>query len=111
MRQIKICNGRLITPYRILNGGSLLITGKKITAVSERDIEAPDALTIDAVGKYIAPGFIDLHVHGGGGHDFMDASLEAFHSIAKLHARYGTTAMTPTTLSCDRKDLVEVLQI
>ncbi len=105
----KIINGRIITPYRIINGGCILITGDKITAVSEYDIEAPGAMVIDAVGKYISPGFIDIHVHGGGGHDFMDGTEEAFLEITKLHARYGTTSMNPTTLSSDKEGILETL--
>ena len=52
----------------------------------------PGAIRLDAGGGYISPGFIDIHVHGGGGYDFMDNSVEAFLEIARLHARYGTTS-------------------
>jgi N-acetylglucosamine-6-phosphate deacetylase len=78
MRPIKIINGRIITPYRVLHGATLLITGDRITALSEGDIDTPEAQIIDAMGSYVAPGFIDIHVHGGGGHDFMDGTEEAF---------------------------------
>jgi N-acetylglucosamine-6-phosphate deacetylase len=47
----------------------------------------------------IVPGFVDLHVHGGGGHDFMDATPEAVAAIARTHARHGTAALAATTLS------------
>lgn len=109
-QQIKIFNARIITPYRLLDGATLLTAGNRIAAVSEGDIEAPDAFALDAGGKYLAPGFIDLHVHGGGGHDFMDGTEDAFIRIAALHARHGTTAMTPTTLSCEREELVQTLR-
>ncbi len=109
MQQIKIFNGQIITPFRVLNGATLLLTGNRITAVSERDIEVPEALTIDAEGKYVAPGFIDLHVHGGGDADFMDGTADAFLQVAALHARYGTTAMTPTTLSSDKAAIFQAL--
>lgn len=109
-KQIKIINGRVITPYRISNA-TVLISGKKIKAVSERDIDAPDATVIDAAGKYVSPGFIDIHVHGGGGHDFMDGSEEAFLAIARTHARYGTTAMVPTTLTSEKADLLKTLDL
>jgi N-acetylglucosamine-6-phosphate deacetylase len=111
MRPIKIINGRIITPYRVLHGATLLITGGKITALSEGDIDAPEAQTIDAGGNYVAPGFIDIHVHGGGGYDFMDGTEEAFFGVARLHARHGTTSMTPTTLSCDREELQRILEV
>ena len=87
------------------------MTDGKITAVSERDIEAPEAVAIDAGGKYVSPGFIDIHVHGGGGHDFMDNTIEAFLEIAAIHARHGTTAMLPTTLTSSKADLLETLSV
>ena len=92
-QRLKIYNARIITPQIIIENGSILVTSEKITAVSERNIEAEDAITIDAKGQYVSPGFIDIHVHGGGGHDFMDGSETAFLKIAELHARYGTTSM------------------
>src|SRR5580704_15851054 len=111
MRPIKIINGWVIQPQGVLPGATILVIGDKIAAVGKEDIEAPEALIIDAGGKYVAPGFIDIHVHGGGGHDFMDGTEEAFLAIARLHARHGTTSMTPTTLSCDKEDLRRILEV
>lgn len=108
---IKIFNGQILTPYRIIPHGTVLVTGGTITAVSEGDIEVADAIDIDAQGKYIAPGFIDIHVHGGGGHDFMDGSEAAFLKIAETHAQYGTTAMLPTTLTSENEDLLRTLEL
>ena len=108
---IKIFNGRIITPHRIIPNGTVLIQEGAITAVSEGDIEVADALEIDVQGQYIAPGFIDIHVHGGGGHDFMDGTEEAFLEIAKTHARYGTTALLPTTLTSEKEDLLHTLDL
>ena len=108
-KRVKIFNGNIITPYRILTGGSLLITGNTITEVSEKNIEVTDAQEIDAKGKFVAPGFIDIHVHGGGGHDFMDGTEKAFLTIAETHAQYGTTSMLPTTLSASSEELIQTL--
>lgn len=107
--RLKIINGRILTPYRTIQGGCILITGNTITEVSDTNPNVPDAIVIDAKGKYIAPGFIDIHIHGGGGHDFMDGTEEAFLKIAEVHARYGTTSMLPTTLSASREELVRTL--
>jgi N-acetylglucosamine-6-phosphate deacetylase len=109
--QYKIINGRIITPYRIIERGTLITKGDKITAISEQDIASPAAIEIDAQGCYVAPGFIDIHIHGGGGHDFMDGSETAFLKIAETHARYGTTAMVPTTLTSTREELLNTLDI
>lgn len=108
-RQLKIFNGKIITPQRIINGGSILITNDAITAVSETNFETRNAVEIDAKGNYISPGFIDIHVHGGGGHDFMDGTENAFLKIAETHAQYGTTAMLPATLSGSHEELLQTL--
>lgn len=110
-KQLKITNGRIITPYRIIDGGTVLITDGKITAVSERDIEVTDAVEINAGGRYISPGFIDIHVHGGGGCDFMDGTEAAFVKIAETHACYGTTSMVPTTLTGTKEQLLHTLDM
>src|SRR5690606_8083666 len=89
----------------------LVVTGDRITAVSEKPLDVPDAIEIDAKGQYISPGFIDIHVHGGGGHDFMDGTVNAFLRIAETHARYGTTSMLPTTLTAEKEDLLETLDV
>lgn len=108
-KQLKIFNGKIITPQGIIIGGSLLITNDTITAISQTNIEVTDAFEIDAKGNYISPGFIDIHVHGGGGFDFMDGTETAFLKIAETHAQYGTTAMLPTTLSGSHEELLQTL--
>ena len=110
-QQLKIYNGQIITPSRIISHGTVLIADGKITAISEGNIDTPGVAEIDAGGKYISPGFIDIHIHGGGGHDFMDNTVEAFLAIANTHAQYGTTAMLPTTLTSSKEDLLETLRI
>ena len=79
---IKIFNGKIITPYRIIPNGTVLVKDGVIVEVAAGDIAVEGIKEIDAKGQFIAPGFIDLHVHGGGGHDFMDGSEIAFLEIA-----------------------------
>jgi N-acetylglucosamine-6-phosphate deacetylase len=109
--KIKIINGVLLTPYRKIRQGCLLIENGIIQEISERDIDSPDAQIIDAKGHYVSPGFIDIHIHGGGGFDFMDGTVEAFLGIAQTHAKYGTTSMVPTTLTSEKEDLLKTLDI
>src|SRR6476660_6174727 len=104
-RAIKIFNGKIITPNKIIDGGCILIADDTITSVNEKNIETGGATEINAEGKFISPGFIDIHVHGGGGQDFMDADEEAFLKIAETHAQYGTTSMLPTTLTATKDEL------
>jgi N-acetylglucosamine-6-phosphate deacetylase len=111
VQRLKVYNGKIVTPTRILDGGSLLVTGTTITAVSEKNIEVEDAVEIDAKGNYVSPGFIDIHVHGGGGHDFMDATETAFLKIAETHVRHGTTSMLPTTLTSSKEEILRTLQV
>ena len=109
--KLKITNGTVITPYRYIRNGTVLVENGKIIAVQQGDTDFPDSEVIDAKGNYISPGFIDLHIHGGGGFDFMDGTEEAFLKIAETHAQYGTTAMVPTTLTSEKEDLLTTLDI
>ena len=79
-------------------------------------IEVPGVLSglagihgVDGEGLYLSHGFIDIHVHGGGGFDFMDAGTQAWHEISAFHLRYGTTQLVPTTLAADREGLLKAL--
>jgi N-acetylglucosamine-6-phosphate deacetylase len=108
---IKIFNGKIITPEKIIDGGSILIKSNKIAAISNGNIEVVDCIEIDAKGKYVSPGFIDIHVHGGGGYDFMDGTENAFLKIAATHAKFGTTSMLPTTLTSTKESMLQILGV
>src|SRR5579872_2994004 len=107
---LKIYNGRILTPDRVIPDGTVVVREGKVAEVVEGGCEVEGARAVDAGGMYIAPGFIDMHVHGGGGYDFMDGSVEAFLRAAETHARYGTTAMLPTTLTSTKEALFGVLE-
>ena len=107
----KIYNANIITPYRIIPRGNLTIADGKIIGINNDLTGLVDVTEIDAKGKYLSPGFIDLHVHGGGGYDFMDENVEAFLKIAEAHAKHGTTAMCPTSLSSSQQGLLKTLNI
>ena len=108
---LKIFNGRVVLADRVIPDGVVVVKDGCITYVGEGDIAVPGAVEIDAGGRYIAPGFIDIHVHGGGGHDFMDGTVEAFLGVAETHARYGTTAMLPTTLTSEKEALFDLFGV
>jgi N-acetylglucosamine-6-phosphate deacetylase len=92
-----IQNGTLILPDQLMEGGGVLCERGKITAVGKDIAEPKNAIVIDAKGGYISPGFIDIHVHGGAGADFMDATVPAVRTALKAHALHGTTTIFPTT--------------
>lgn len=105
MKKTAITGGTLITPFRQIPEGGLIIENGTITAVftGTPPLEAEEI--IDVKGAYVSPGFIDIHTHGGGGHDFMDGTPEAIIEAAKSHLRHGTTALCPTTLTSTDEDL------
>ena len=102
-----LIGGTIITPHRVLPGSGLLIEGSKIKSLFPMDSFQPHigARILDVEGAYIAPGFIDMHLHGGGGADVMDGTPEAFAAIAEAHAKGGTTSIVPTTLTSPMEDL------
>lgn len=105
-----IYNGRIITPQGIIANGYLFIGAGKILAIGEgRMVVDPDVELIDADQQYVSPGFMDIHVHGGGGADFMDGTVEAFLTVAEAHVKHGTTSLSPTTLTSHVEDLFTLL--
>lgn len=108
--RLHISNGNVITPQGILEATDVLIEKNIIKAI-DKNIQAVDAVKIDATGFYVSPGFIDIHVHGGGGADFMDGTEDAFLQVAATHARYGTTAMLPTTLTSSKEELFNTIDV
>jgi N-acetylglucosamine-6-phosphate deacetylase len=109
--KLKIINGRIITPEKIIENGKLLISDGVITQISDKEINSTADITLDAEDHFISPGFIDIHVHGGGGSDFMDGTVEDFLTIAETHLQYGTTALVPTTLTAEKENLLHILEI
>jgi N-acetylglucosamine-6-phosphate deacetylase len=101
-------NGRLIFPGGIRDDLELVADEGKITAIREQS-RARVKDVVDLAGSYLAPGFIDLHVHGAVGRDTMEACGEAFRSICNFHASGGTTLLLLTTATAPMDKLVEVL--
>jgi N-acetylglucosamine-6-phosphate deacetylase len=111
MRKLKIINGRIITPEKIIENGSVVISEGVITEIGDKEINSKADLILDAEGNFISPGFIDIHVHGGGGSDFMDGTVRDFLTIAETHLQYGSTALVPTTLTAEKENLLHILDI
>ena len=103
-------NARLLAGGPAKPDGFVLTRGERIAALGQGVPKGVDAAVRDARGRYLAPGFIDGHVHGGGGFDFMDGSEEAFRRIAAYHARHGVTALLATTLAGGREETRRVAE-
>jgi len=106
---IVVSGGDLILSGRLVSEGSLIIDGGRITAIESRRVDPAGATIVDASECYVAPGFIDVHVHGLHGHDTLDGEGAVAH-IAALLPRYGVTAFCPTTVACGPDDLRSVLR-
>lgn len=108
-----ISNGKLILPVGILDNGYIIIKNGKIEALGKGQplINKGTDTLIDAGQQYVSPGFIDLHTHGAGGADFMDGTVKAYLTVANTHARYGTTALMPTTLTCPDEELFNTFEV
>ncbi len=100
-------NGRLIFPNGLRNGLDLLVEDGLITAI-RGETPAMGEQIVDLQGNYLAPGFVDLHVHGAMGHDTMEASADAFRAICDYHATGGTTSLLLTTATAPIKAIVNV---
>lgn len=104
MNLIKIINGTIITGGESLIG-NVVLKDRVIDYLGTEDISADGAQIIDAKGLYVAPGFIDMHTHGAGGADFMDGTVDAYLTAARMHAVHGTTLLYPTTLTSTNEAL------
>lgn len=118
-----VSNGRLVAVDGIVEDGLVIVHDGKIAYAGSREgagragfaSDAPGAQQnpnfIDAGGGYICPGFIDIHVHGGGGSDVMDGTREALDTIARSHARFGTTGLLATTMTAPFAQLEDVVRV
>jgi len=102
-------NGRLIFPNGVRDGLDLLVEDGMITAIRPQ-AHAMGEKIVDLEGNYLAPGFIDLHVHGAMGRDTMEASADAFRTICDYHASGGTTSLLLTTATAPIKAIVDVVR-
>ena len=93
---IQIVNGKVITPQGVDRQARLVLKAGRIAEITREQGGVEGAQTIDAQGAYVAPGCIDTHLHGGDGHDFTEATPEAFRAIAYAHATQGVTTLYPT---------------
>lgn len=105
MNNLVIKNARAVLYDRVTEPCDLLIKEGKIAKIG-KDIFAKKFKTIDAQNGFLFPGFLDVHVHGGGGADFMDGTPEAFETAVKSHLARGTTTIIPTAMTATKEELL-----
>lgn len=93
--KLALVGGKIVTPFRIIEKGSIVIDGHKIYELGKiQDVNIPDDCEVmDVSGKIICPGFVDLLVHGGGGHGFADSSAESIEKVSNYFIAQGSTTM------------------
>ena len=103
-------NGTLVLSDRLMEDGELVVEDGMIRSVGAKRKRAKfTGRVIDLKGSYLAPGFIDIHVHGGGGADYMDGTAEAVRVANRCHARHGTTTIFPTTTTGSREQIAGMI--
>ena len=102
-----IYNANLILEDRVQHG-FVVVEDEKIREVGfeDRYPQLSYDKKVDLQGKYLAPGFVELHTHGAGGADFMDGTLEAFSNACLTHLAHGTTTILPTALAATREEIL-----
>lgn len=78
----------------------------KLSSNNRQDLEL-----VDCKGLYLSPGFIESHVHGGGGYDFMDGDIESIEGACLAHLAHGTTSIVPTTITSTRESMMDTLRL
>lgn len=106
---LKIVGGRVFTPQGWLDNATIVVRDGKISEISMGDVEVEGAEVIDAKGNNVVPGGVELHIHGGGGRDFMEGTEEAFRVAIEAHAKHGTTSIYPTLSSSSVKMIKDAL--
>jgi N-acetylglucosamine-6-phosphate deacetylase len=111
MRRFRVINATLVLPDREVAGGAIDVDSGRIAAVGREDaLPAWSGSVVDAAGAFVAPGFVDLHVHGGDNADFMDGTVEAFETAVRAHTRHGTTSILPTSTVARHEQIITFLE-
>jgi N-acetylglucosamine-6-phosphate deacetylase len=104
--------GRILTPNEEISDGVIIVEGSRITGLGHRDEMRvpPGAIDYVAAGLTVVPGFVDLHIHGAGGHDVMEGNARALDRLTSTVARHGTTSIVATTVTAPIEDTCRSLE-
>ena len=107
----QLINGNILTPQGWIKDGSVLISNGKILEVTNSDLAVIGAKVIDVKGMNIVPGFVGMHIHGGGGSDYTEATTEAFETATKAHLLHGATSVFPTLTSTTFENIAKAAKV
>lgn len=107
-----ITNGIVISPFQAVYGLDVVVRGDTIDGFKDTGTyTVEDKDIIDVSGYYVCPGLVDIHTHGGGGSDFMDASYEDYSKALRFHSSNGTTSLLTSTVAAPVEQIVDTLAI
>ena len=115
MKELLLKNAKIVLKDRVIEGDILTADGiirdiiDRKSPVKAETLEVENSIDLD--GKYVVPGFIDVHIHGSNGADAMDGTVEALKTISSYIATKGTTKFLATTLTSSKEELINVLKI
>ncbi len=104
-----IVNGQFVLPDQVVTGQALLVTGGRIGGLVAGEQLDPQLYQLDAQGRLVTPGLVDIHIHGAQGHTFNEPTQQAFHTITQTAAANGITSLLATTATDDIEQLVSCL--
>ena len=107
----QIINGKIFTPQGWIEDGSVIMRDNHIIEVTNCDLPLIGAKQIDARGMYIVPGYVCMHAHGGGGHDFVEATEESFRKAIAAHQKHGATSIFPTVSSTTFENIRKAVSV
>lgn len=103
-----IVNAKVIFPGEIRDGLAVVCKDGIISDILPAAQLGENVETVDAGGLYLSPGFVDIHLHGGGGFGYMEGTPEAIEGASRFHLQHGTTSLVPTSLTCPDEDLYQL---
>lgn len=106
-----IKNGTVVTPFALLNNTDVREENGIITQIGENLPARSGEQMMDASGRYVCPGFVDIHTHGGGGGDFMDAEEDAFERALRFHCAGGTTSVLASSVTAPVGQILQMLSV
>ncbi|MEW5975578.1 MAG: N-acetylglucosamine-6-phosphate deacetylase [Acidobacteriota bacterium] len=113
MKKLAILAGQVITPDTVVSQGVVLVEGPKILEVGSRfnvSFDDPEFELLHCEQFTLVPGFVDVHVHGGGGRDLMEGSREAVEVVSRRLARHGTTSYLATTVTASPMAMLRAVE-
>jgi N-acetylglucosamine-6-phosphate deacetylase len=107
--RVLIAAGRLVTPSAVLAPGWLEVAGSRLAAVEAGT--PPRPADVDLTGQTLVPGFVDVHVHGGGGASYASGDPDEAVRVAALHAQHGTTTTMASLVTAEMSALERQLEV